>query len=265
MCGAVFAAWLKNYFQKHCQIDVERWYHLVYSRTILGAIQRESYGYQTFFVNRVGEIQSSTDIRSCWWIPGPANIADIIIRGASPDDLTEESEWQSSPQFLQLPESEWPKKSVKDVGAQARDNITKIQKKTFVAVLTRSQHKAQDPVRIQETESKSIRPPAVAAVQKLLDERRFSSLRQLVGMIAWTWRAAKKFLCAKFGGEEKWEAVPSSGVIRINEREDVFRNLFSNYKSHTTLKSMIRIAPYGPITFVSSLYARSVSDNDIFK
>lgn len=110
MCGAVFAARLKNYFQKHCRIDVERWYHLVDSQTILGAIQRESYGYQTFFANRVGEIQSTTDVRDWWWIPGPANIADIITRGARPDDLTEESKWQSGPEFLQLPESEWQRK-----------------------------------------------------------------------------------------------------------------------------------------------------------
>ena len=146
MCGAVFAAWLKNYFQKNCRIDVKRCYHRVDSQTILGAIQSESYGYQTFFANRVGEIQSSTDKQDWWWIPGQTNIADILTRGFSPDDLTEESEWQSGPQFLQLPESEWPKKSAKDVAPQARDKITKIQKKTFVAALTQSQQKAHDPV-----------------------------------------------------------------------------------------------------------------------
>lgn len=41
MCGVVFAASLKNYFQRHCRIEVERWYHLVDIQTILGAIQRE--------------------------------------------------------------------------------------------------------------------------------------------------------------------------------------------------------------------------------
>lgn len=222
MCGAVFAARLKNYFQKHCRIDVEKWYHLVDSQTILGAIQRESYGYQTFFANRVGEIQSATDIRDWWWIPGSVNIADIITRGACPNDLTENSEWQLGPQFLQLPEDEWPKKSAKDVAVQARNNITKMQRKTFVAVLTRSQQKG-DPG-VQETESK-LRRPLVAAVQKLLDEKRFSTLRRLVGVIAWMWRAAKKFLCAKMEEKGKWEAIPSSGVITVSERENAFLNL----------------------------------------
>ncbi|CAM4275411.1 unnamed protein product [Leuciscus chuanchicus] len=41
--------------------------------------------------------------------------------------------------------------------------------------------------------------------------------------------------------------------------------VYSPYKSHTTFKAMIGIAPHGPITFVSPLYAGSMSDRDIFK
>lgn len=84
ICGAVFATWLKTYFQKHCWMKVEQWFHLVDSR-----LQRERY--QTFFANRVGEIQSSTNVQDWWWIPGSANIADIITRGASPAYLTKEA------------------------------------------------------------------------------------------------------------------------------------------------------------------------------
>ncbi|XP_038154123.1 uncharacterized protein LOC119791856 [Cyprinodon tularosa] len=41
--------------------------------------------------------------------------------------------------------------------------------------------------------------------------------------------------------------------------------VFSTYKSHSTLKAMIGIAPHGAITFVSALYAGSMSDREIFK
>ncbi|KAK7921812.1 hypothetical protein WMY93_008714 [Mugilogobius chulae] len=41
--------------------------------------------------------------------------------------------------------------------------------------------------------------------------------------------------------------------------------LYSTYKSHTTLKAMIGMAPHGAITFVSSLYAGSMSDREIFR
>lgn len=89
---------------------MRRWYHFVDNQTILGAIELVSYVYQTFYANRVGEIQTATNGQDWWWIPGSLNIADIITRGASPYDLTEESEWQMGPKFLQLPESKWPKK-----------------------------------------------------------------------------------------------------------------------------------------------------------
>ena len=41
--------------------------------------------------------------------------------------------------------------------------------------------------------------------------------------------------------------------------------LFSTYKNHHTAKGLIAIAPHGPITFVSDLYAGSASDYDITK
>ena len=39
--------------------------------------------------------------------------------------------------------------------------------------------------------------------------------------------------------------------------------LYSSYKSHTTLKGLIGISPHGPITFVSSLYTGAISDKEI--
>ncbi|ROJ25239.1 hypothetical protein DPX16_20052, partial [Anabarilius grahami] len=41
--------------------------------------------------------------------------------------------------------------------------------------------------------------------------------------------------------------------------------VFSTYKSHCTFKGLIGMAPHGAITFVSSLYAGSVSDIELFK
>lgn len=59
VCGAVFSIRLRKYLVKHCHIKVARWVHFVDSQTILGAIHKDSYGYQTFFANRIGEIQKA--------------------------------------------------------------------------------------------------------------------------------------------------------------------------------------------------------------
>ncbi|XP_054611256.1 uncharacterized protein LOC129169152 [Dunckerocampus dactyliophorus] len=197
VCGAVYAARLKKHFQKQCSIHVEKWHHLVDSQTVLGAIQRENYGYQTFFANRIGEIQGSTNVQDWWWIPGPLNIADIISRGASPKELDEGTEWQQGPKFLSLPETEWPVKSAKDVAVKAKENLMRIQRKTFVAALTRAGEKAEPRPELILSPTDLHRPPAGDAVTSLMDIQRFSSLTRLEKSLALVWRAAKKFFVAQ--------------------------------------------------------------------
>lgn len=58
---------------------------------ILAAIQKDSYGYQTFFANRIGEIQKATHIEDWRWVDGKCNIVDILTRGATPKELNEGS------------------------------------------------------------------------------------------------------------------------------------------------------------------------------
>jgi len=94
LCGAVFATRLNKYFEKHCHINVKEWIHFVDSQTILAAIQKDSYGFQTFFANRIGEIQKAGNMEDWRWIKGRRNIADILTRGATPEELGEGSEWQ---------------------------------------------------------------------------------------------------------------------------------------------------------------------------
>lgn len=69
--------------------------------------------------------------------------------------------------------------SAKDVSAATREGINKMQRKSFVAVLTRAQAK-----KIPPSKGPLRRPPTGAAVQNLQDERRFSSLTRLVKTIA---------------------------------------------------------------------------------
>lgn len=139
--GAVFAATLRRYIEKHSRMQVECWLLLLDSQTVLGAIQRDSYGYQTFFANKVGEIQKSTSVEDWRWIPGDQNIAELITRGATPDNLKEDSVWQNTPEFLKRPVEEWPTKSAKEVTAYAKEGINKLQRKLFTAALTRAQLK----------------------------------------------------------------------------------------------------------------------------
>ena len=77
-------------------------------------------------------------------------------------------------------------------------------------------------------------------------------------------------VCAKMPGEFK-KHYPTTRVIL--DCTEIFAEtpsslllqsqLYSSYKSNTTLKSLIGISPHGAITFVSSLYTGAISDKEI--
>ncbi|CAJ1066258.1 uncharacterized protein LOC112434876 [Xyrichtys novacula] len=41
--------------------------------------------------------------------------------------------------------------------------------------------------------------------------------------------------------------------------------MYSTYKSHCTMKALVGIAPHGPVTCISQLYAGSILDKEVFK
>ncbi|KAI3359231.1 hypothetical protein L3Q82_002750 [Scortum barcoo] len=245
-CGAVYAVRLRRYIEKHSRMEIGKWLHLLDSQTVLGAIQRDSYGYQTFFANRVGEIQKSTSVDDWWWISGDLNVADIITRGATPADLQENSVWQNGPEFLKQPVKEWPKKSAKEVTAYAKEGIDRLQRKSFSAALTRSQVKknrgdvpsgaaipSSPVVTVKDEKDHDVvqsspegnkpkspvrRPPAGSAVRRLIDIKKYSSLSKLIRVIAWVWRAAMKWKMVltkssvTASSRPKWEEISSAEV-----------------------------------------------------
>lgn len=104
---------------------------LVDSQTVLSAIQRDSYGYQTFFANHMGEIQKAGPIVDWWWIPGELNIADIMTLRCTAEDLKEGCVWQNGQEFLSWPVESLPKKSAEDVVAHARREFKQTPEKSF--------------------------------------------------------------------------------------------------------------------------------------
>ncbi|RXN19174.1 gag-pol fusion poly [Labeo rohita] len=177
----------QRYVEQHSRIRVEKWYHLVDSQTVLSAIQRESYGYKTFFANRIGEIQGITKVQKWWWILGLQNIANVITRGANPQNLDENSEWQNGPSFLSLPVDEWPIKSAKDLAGTTRESIRELQKKAFAAALTRSEAKQKEPTgesrQIGDLNQVQAEPKKPPAAYKYTGKQNYSERIEIPWMI----------------------------------------------------------------------------------
>ena len=55
------------------------------SRIVQDMIKKDNYGFNTFAGLRVAEIQKKTDVDSWLHIPSAENIADVLTRGAEPE------------------------------------------------------------------------------------------------------------------------------------------------------------------------------------
>nr|CAI5828097.1 unnamed protein product [Callosobruchus analis] len=82
------------------------------SQVALWWIQTEPSLLQVFVGNRVAKIQSLTNPQSWKYVNTKNNPADIASRGIMPSSLFNNDLWFFGPQFLYLPESEWPSTQV---------------------------------------------------------------------------------------------------------------------------------------------------------
>ena len=108
LCGAVISKRLRESIQRESVIRFEKVYHLVDSEIVKAMINRQSYGFNTFAANRIGEIHQTTDKDEWWWLSGKLNIGDIVTRGCTVEELIDNPEWFSGPKFLEHAEEEWP-------------------------------------------------------------------------------------------------------------------------------------------------------------
>ena len=108
LCGAVISKRLRESIQAELEMSFTKIYHLVDSEIVKAMINRQSYGFNTFAANRIGEIHQATSKDEWWWLSGKLNIGDIVTRGCTVEELLANPEWFYGPQFLAYPEEEWP-------------------------------------------------------------------------------------------------------------------------------------------------------------
>ena len=108
--AALMGARMKEFVVREMNTTLERTHLIVDSEIVRAMIQKESYGFNTFAGVRIGEIQALTDKTNWYWIESSLNVADIISRGAHPEDLDVASWWQTGPKFLKDDEENWPVK-----------------------------------------------------------------------------------------------------------------------------------------------------------
>ena len=105
LSGAVFAARARCWVMSQTGLEYSKSYHFLDSRIVQDMMLKESYGFNTFAGLRVAELQQKTDLKQWLHIPSAENSADILTRGATPNQIGIDSLYQTGPKWLLEDES----------------------------------------------------------------------------------------------------------------------------------------------------------------
>ena len=102
LCGAVLGKRVRELLEKEMKVNIEKVVHVTDSEIVQAMVFKESYGFNTFTANRIGEIHQATKPHEWYWVAGKAwlNVADLTTRGCSPSGIGVGSIWQEGPEFL---------------------------------------------------------------------------------------------------------------------------------------------------------------------
>ena len=108
LCGALIVARLLNHMSDVLNIPKDNIYAWTDSQTVLGWLRGDPRCFKVFVGNRVSEILELTPPKAWRHIVSQHNPADCASRGLYPSQLVDHIQWWQGPDWLRLPEPEWP-------------------------------------------------------------------------------------------------------------------------------------------------------------
>ena len=108
LCGARIVARLLKHMSGILHIPTEKIYAWTDSEVVLGWLRGDPRRFKIFVGNRVSEILELTLPNAWRHVAGKDNPADCTPRGLYPSQLADHTQWWQGPEWLRLPEPEWP-------------------------------------------------------------------------------------------------------------------------------------------------------------
>lgn len=130
--AAVLATRLYKTLQVEGRMQYERAILFTDSKIVHAWICSQSRRFKPFVSARVGEIQSNCNPSQWRHIPGELNVADDVSRGIPVNQLN--GRWRHGPEFLSLPEEDWPEDhsiSDRELEEQEKDEVQKESRKVL--------------------------------------------------------------------------------------------------------------------------------------
>ncbi|XP_053395546.1 uncharacterized protein LOC128555836 [Mercenaria mercenaria] len=143
LTAAVVSVKISDLIQRELDFRDVVSYYWTDSKVVLGYIANDSRRFQVFVANRVQMIHDHTELCQWRYVDTKANPADSASRGASVDQLLNQSEWFSDPHFLwQL---ELPTFSSGEISLQTDDKeLRKVQSFSIQTSMGFSDHKVSE-------------------------------------------------------------------------------------------------------------------------
>lgn len=115
LCGALLLANLVNKVITALNITFDETFLWTDSMITLAWIKGDPSRWKTFIANRVGEIQTLTEINNWYHVKSEHNPADLISRGVSLNTLKESNLWWHGPSWFEEENSNWKFNNVVDL------------------------------------------------------------------------------------------------------------------------------------------------------
>ena len=108
LTAAVLAVRMDVMLQKEIQWQLKKSVFWTDSTTVIKYISNETRRFHTFVANRVTVIREATDVDQWKYVGTKDNPADEASRGLRAEEFLTHGKWIKGPDFLYLPEQEWP-------------------------------------------------------------------------------------------------------------------------------------------------------------
>lgn len=108
LCGAELLSKLIQKVKSAIKQEIQRTVLWTDSSIVLAWIKNTTNKYKVFVANRLASIKRNSEDAEWRHVRTHQNPADHISRGLMPKQLMENDLWWSGPEFLKLPENEWP-------------------------------------------------------------------------------------------------------------------------------------------------------------
>ncbi|XP_072937318.1 uncharacterized protein [Epargyreus clarus] len=115
--AAVIGARLADNIKKEHRTEAARTIYWTDSMTVVHWVRHDAKRYTPFVAHRLGEISELTQKEEWRWVPTHENVADDATRFTSAT-ITAGDRWFRGPDFLRLPEDQWPKEKSEDEDPQ---------------------------------------------------------------------------------------------------------------------------------------------------